>query len=186
MYANGNPLKYVDPSGEFLTWSIHKGGFSLGLNFSLIGIALGFGVNIGWGNGGSVGVYGEVGYPIGGSGFGAGSTVSQSLDYNFKYRTATTTTGLGAYASFGPLNAGANVSSTYNLTHVKHLGYSWGVSAGIGMGNEKVGIGLFVGYGSGGWNYGLGGYYDPSVKFKEQKVALVAKEDGSFEDDLAL
>lgn len=37
-----NPLRYTDPTGEFITWSISKRGFSIGINFALIGIQLGF------------------------------------------------------------------------------------------------------------------------------------------------
>ncbi|NEN25808.1 hypothetical protein G3O08_20165 [Cryomorpha ignava] len=177
-----NPVMYVDPDGEFITWSINKQGFSIGVNFTPIGLGVGGGLYFGWGDGFSIGTYGEVGYRVGGTGFGAGAAVTQSVDYNFKQQTATTTTSAGVYASFGPLNTGGNVASTYDLTHSEHVGYSWGVSAGIGVGNEKGGVGLFVGYGSGGWNYGLGGYYDPRVEFNPYKVALQLNEDGTYDD----
>ena len=98
-YCLNNPLKYTDPSGEFLTWSFHNGGFSIGFNLSPIGIPLGAGINIGWGNGFSLGGYGEVGYRVGGTGFGSGATVSQSFDYNFKNNGWSGTTAEGAYAS---------------------------------------------------------------------------------------
>ena len=54
------------------------------MNYTSIRIPLGFGINIGWGNGFSLGGYGEVGYKVGGTGFGSRATVSQSFDYNFK------------------------------------------------------------------------------------------------------
>lgn len=177
-----NPVVFIDPDGEFITWSFHKNGFSIGVNFTPIGLGFGGGLNFGWGDGFSIGTYGEVGYRVGGTGFGAGAAVTQSVDHNFRYQTTTTTTSAGAYASFGPLNAGGNVASTYDLTNGQHVGYSWGVSAGIGVGNEKGGVGLFVGYGSGGWNYGLGGYYDPRVEFNPYEVALQLNEDGTYDD----
>ena len=84
-YALNNPLIYTDPSGEFLTWSIGNGGFRIGFNLTPIGIPLGAGINFGWGDGASLGGYGEVGYRVGGTGFGSGITVSQSLDYSLKH-----------------------------------------------------------------------------------------------------
>ena len=177
-----NPVVFIDPDGEFITWSFHKNGFSIGVNFTPKGLGFGGGLNFGWGDGFSTGVYGEVGYRVGGTGFGAGVAVTQNIDHNFRHQTTTTTTSVGPYASFGPLNAGANVGSTYDLTNGEHAGYSWGVSAGIGVGNEQGGIGLFVGYGSGGWNYGLGGYYDPRVEFNSYEVALQLNKDGTYDD----
>ncbi|MDP3685025.1 MAG: RHS repeat-associated core domain-containing protein, partial [Ignavibacteria bacterium] len=159
-YCLNNPLKFSDESGEFLTWSFGKGSFSIGFNLTPIGIPLGAGLNFGWSNGFSAGGYGEVGYRVGGTGLGSGVTVSQGLNYNFKHTSWSTTTSEGAYASFGPFNAGANLSQTYNMTN-NQWSNGWGVSAGIGIGNDKGGIGFTVGYGSGGWSYGLGGYYNP-------------------------
>ncbi len=158
-YALNNPLVYTDPSGDFLTWSFGNGGFSIGFNFTPIGIPLGAGLNIGWGEGASLGGYGEVGYRVGGTGFGSGVMVSQSLDYNFKYSGWSTTTSEGAYASLGPFNAGVNFSQTYDMSS-KQWSNGWGVSAGVGVGNDASGIGFNVGYGSGGWSYGIGGYYN--------------------------
>ena len=156
-YSLNNPLLYSDPSGEFITWSINNGGFSIGLNFTPVGGLWGGGLNIGWGDGFSLGVYGEVGPRVGGSGFGSGATVSQSLDYNFKHGSLSTTTAAGAYASSGPFNAGVNVSQTYANNQ---WSYGWGVSAGVGIGKDASGIGFNVGYGSGGWTYGIGGHYN--------------------------
>jgi RHS repeat-associated protein len=158
-YCWNNPLRYTDPSGDFLTWSINNGGLSFGVNFTPSSVPLGFGINIGWGNGFSFGLYGEVGYRVGGSGIGSGATISQSIDFNFKNSNWSTTTSEGAYASFGPFNAGVNFSQSYNITN-KQWSNSWGVSAGVGIGNEGSGVGIFVGYGSGGWSFGIGGFYD--------------------------
>jgi len=158
-YCMNNPLKYTDPSGEFITWSLSNGGFSIGFNLTPIGIPLGAGINIGWGDGASLGGYGEVGYRVGGTGFGSGVTASQSLDYNFKHSGWSTTTAEGAYASLGPFNAGINFSQTYDMSS-KQWSNGWGVSAGVGIGNDASGIGFNVGYGSGGWTYGIGGYYN--------------------------
>lgn len=160
-YCMNNPLRYTDPTGEFITWSISKRGFSIGINFALIGIPLGFGISVGWSEGGSAGVYGEVGYRVGGTGLGTGATISQSLDYGFGTNSWSTTTGIGAYGSLGVFNAGANGSYTYNMKSGQG-GFGWGVSAGINLfGNDAFGLGLNVGYGSGGWDFGIGGYYNP-------------------------
>jgi len=159
-YCLNNPLMYTDPSGEFIIWSFSNGGFSIGFNLTPIGIPLGAGINIGWGDGASLGGYGEVGYRVGGTGLGSGVTVSQSLDYNLKHNGWSTTTSEGAYASFGPFNAGVNFSQTYDMSS-NQWSNGWGVSAGIGIGNDASGIGLNVGYGSGGWTYGIGGYFNP-------------------------
>jgi len=165
-----NPLIYTDPSGDFLTWNIGNGGFSIGLNFTPIGIPLGFGINIGWGDGASTGVYGEIGYRVGGTGLGSGVTVQHSLDYNFKYGSWSTITSEGAYASLGGFNAGVNFSQIFTDYSVST---NWGASVGIGFGNDARGIGFNVGYGSGGWTYGMGGYYnshawDSNPEYTEQ------------------
>ncbi len=160
-YAGNNPLKYTDPSGEFLTWSISASGFSIGLNFTPVGVPLGFGVNVGFGSGQglSLGGYGEVGYRLGGTGFGAGATISQSLAYNFKQNTWNATSTAGVYKSFGLLNIGASISNSYDFES-KQWTESWGVSAGIGLGgNGNSGVGMSVSYGSSGWGLGIGGYY---------------------------
>lgn len=159
-YCINNPLIYADPTGEFLTWSFGKGGFSIGFNLTPIGIPLGAGLNFGWSSGFSAGGYGEFGYRVGGTGLGSGATVSQGLDYNFEHSSWSTTTSAGTYASFGPFNAGANAYQSIDMTNIQ-MSNGWGISAGMGIGNDKVGIGFSVGFGSGGWNYGLGGYYNP-------------------------
>jgi RHS repeat-associated protein len=76
-YSLNNPLKYTDPSGEFfLTWSLSMDGFSIGVNIGFWGC----GINIGCSQDGlSLGVYGELGPRVGGTGFGSGATVSYNL-----------------------------------------------------------------------------------------------------------
>ncbi len=158
-YCLNNPLRFTDPNGEFITWSFSNGGFSIGFNLTPLGIPLGAGINIGWGDGLSLGGYGEVGYRVGGTGLGSGVTVSQSLDYNFNHSSWSTSTSEGAYASFGLFNAGVNFSQTYNISS-KQWSNGWGVSAGVGFGNDGRGIGFNIGYGSSGFTYGMGGYYN--------------------------
>jgi len=162
-YCLNNPLMYTDPSGEFITWNIGNGGFSIGFNLTPIGIPLGAGINVGWGNGASLGAYGEVGYRVGGTGLGAGVAAQQSIGYNFKHENWSTTTTELAYASFGPLTVGGNLSQAYDITNDQRS-HGWGVNAGLGIGNEKGSIGFNVGYGSGGWTYGLGGSYYTSYE----------------------
>jgi hypothetical protein len=149
----------VDPDGRFVTWSINKGGLSIGFNLTPIGIPLGAGINVGWNSGLSLGGYGEVGYRVGGTGFGSGATVSKSFDYNFKQRSWTSTISEGVYASIGLLNVGASLNQTYDYKS-RSWSNGWGVNTGIGFGNDEFGMGLSVGYGSSGWNFGLGGYYN--------------------------
>ncbi len=161
-YCWNNPLKYTDPSGEIITWNVSRGGLSVGINFTPVGIPLGFGFTTGWSNGFSAGTYGEFGYRVGGTGFGKGATISQDLSYNFKHKNYTTTTTVNSYASFGAINAGASYSRTYDITN-KQVYNSWGVSAGVGIGTQRSGLGFNFGYGSGGWSYGVGGYHDPNA-----------------------
>ncbi len=158
-YCGNNPLKYTDPSGEIFTWFFGKSGFSLGLNFCQLGIPLGFGLNVGWDDGISFGGYGEVGYRVGGSGFGSGITLSQSIDYNVIHESWTTTTTEHIYGSLGLFNAGASFSQSYNFQD-KNWSNSWNFGLGVGIGNEQWGIGVNVGYGSDGFTYGVGGYFD--------------------------
>ena len=158
-YCNNNPLKYTDPSGEIFTWKLGKSGFSFGFNFTPFGIPLGFGLNVGYADGSSFGGYVEVGYRVGGTGFGSGITLSQSFDYNVGHRSWTTTTSENVYGSLGSFNAGGDISQTYNFANRKWSN-GWNVGVGVGFGNEQLGFGLNIGYGSGGWTYGIGGYYD--------------------------
>ena len=154
-YCLNNPLKYNDPSGEFFTWLIGNSGFSFGLNFGFFG----FGLNFGY-DGCSVGVYGELGPRVGGTGLGAGATISQSLDYSLIHNKFSTSSSLGVYGSLGYFNAGANASYTYG----NNGGWSWNVNAGVNLiGTDEEGLGLNVGYGSDGWNFGLGGYFDSNA-----------------------
>ena len=158
-YCFNNPLSYTDHSGEFITWSLGTSGLSIGINLTPIGIPLGAGVNIGWGNGGgSAGIYGEIGYRVGGTGFGSGITASQSLDYSFRNESWSTSTSVGVYASLGVFNAGGNISYTYG----NQGEWNWGISGGVNFfGYDDWGLGLNIGYGSGGLTLGLGGYYNP-------------------------
>ena len=158
-YCMNNPLKYTDPSGEIFTWNIGKKGFSFGFNFTPFGIPLGFGLNVGYADGPSYGGYLEVGYRVGGTGFGSGLTLSQSFDYNVGHNSWSTTTSGNLYGSLGAFNAGADISQTYNFSNHKWTN-GWNVGVGLGFGNEQQGIGLNVGYGSGGWAFGIGGFYD--------------------------
>ena len=176
-YCLNNPLKYVDPSGEFFTWSINQHGFSIGLNFTPAGIPLGFGVNVGWADGGSVGLYGEAAYRVGGTGLGAGAGVQQSMDFNFNSGWSTSSS-VFAYASYACFTAGG--SAGYNWTSGSPF---WGVNAGIGFSNSagNLGGGLSVGYGSGGWTFGANGYYNRMQK-ATTTIVSTATVDGTIID----
>lgn len=158
-YANNNPLKYTDPSGNFITWSIGTSGFSIGFNLSPIGIPLGAGINIGWSNGLSAGLYGELGLRVGGTGLGSGATLSQSLGYNFKSNAWSTSTSIGIYASLSGFSVSASISESYSFAD-KKWGTSWRVSFGVGDGNDERGGANSVGFGSDGWDFSIGGYYN--------------------------
>ena len=180
-YCWNNPLKYTDPSGEIITWNIGKGGLSVGLNFTPGAVPLGFGINIGWANGGSVGIYGEVGYRVGGTGFGKGATVSQSLDYNFKQADLSSTYSANAYTSFGAFNTGASYSKTYSFESKQWSEGNWSVSAGLGVGTKRSGLGFNVSFGSGGWSYGMGGYYDKTAPSPFAYTKTIETEVGNEE-----
>ena len=154
-YCLNNPLKYTDESGELLTWNIGFNGLSIGVNFTPAGIPLGMGINVGWGNGFSLGVYGEIGYRIGGTHIGAGITSSISYDFNFWYHGGAISMSSGAFASLGPLSVSAMTETSVGQTN-------WNAGVSLGFGNAISGIGLFAGYGSGGWNAGISGYFDNS------------------------
>ena len=166
-YCLNNPLRYVDPDGEFFTWSINQYGFSIGLNFTPAGIPLGFGLNVSWARGGSVGVYSEVAYRVGGTGLGAGVGVQASYDYNFALGGSFTISGFG-FASYGCFSLGGSGSYSYSFAN-QSGSYGWGVNAGIGLYYNSnmsayYGGGLSIGYGSGGWTFGANGYYNRMQK----------------------
>ena len=154
-YCLNNPLKYTDESGEIITWNIGSNGISLGVNFGLFG----FGINLGWGNGCSFGIYGELGPRLGGNGLGYGATVGQSLDYNLTYQHLTTTSSASCYASFACFTASASASYSYDIGY-KTGAVGWSVGAGLGFGDSIFNWGPYVGYGSSGLIYGVAGFYD--------------------------
>jgi len=157
-YCLNNPLKYTDERGEFLTWNISLQGLSIGINLTTIGIPLGVGINVGWGNGLSTGVYGEIGYRVGSFGI----TANCSYDYNYALKISAFSFGAGAYFNAGVFSANASLSYSNG-----HLG--WYVGAGFGVGDSISGYGAFVNYGSAGFNVGLGGYYDWSKAYTFRK-----------------
>lgn len=152
-YALNNPLKYSDESGEFLTWNLSLSGFSIGLNFTPCGVPLGFGLNIGWSGGFSLGIYGEVGYRVGGTGIGSGATISKDITYNFSTDSWSSYINTNLYASLGPISASAGIS--YNRSDV-----SGSFCLGVGVGNDARGGALAIGYGTGGFSLSIGGYYN--------------------------
>ena len=163
-YALNNPLRYVDEDGEFLTWSISASGFSIGINFSLLGIPIGFGINIGWGEGGYIGVYGEVGYRVGGTGFGIGAAVNQSLNYGFRDRAVSTTTNASIYASFGMFTASVEATYSYSLSY-ECSEFTWKAAIGISAEKNSAGLGLSLGYGSAGFK---GSFETNGTKFSAE------------------
>ena len=162
-YALNSPLKYTDESGDIFTWSVGTGGFSVGINLSTLGIPIGFGINIGWKNGFSLGGYGELGYRFGGTGLGYGATTNVSYNYNFKSNSGSWTSSYGLYGSLGFFNA--NVSYLHSAGHC-----GWNIGVGFGIGDPISGAGMYIGYGSSGFSIGIGGYYDNSTAYAFRKA----------------
>ena len=89
-----------------------------------LGIPLGFGINVSWANGGSVGVYGEVAYRVGGT---------ASYNYNYSY----------AQGNLG-WNIGIGVAWNPNMPYSAY-GQSMGIGLGISYGSGGFNYG-FNGY----------------------------------------
>ena len=148
-YALNNPLKYSDESGEFLTWGLSSGGASIGLNFSIVGIPLGFGLNTGWAGGFSLGIYGEIGVRAG----GMGVAMNHSLDYNFSKNYWSFTSSANIYASLGLFSANAGIT-------LNDFGASSSAGIGIGDGHALSGGSFGFNYSNGRLSANAGGYYD--------------------------
>ena len=184
-YCLNNPLKYTDPSGEWiLTWGFGKKSFSIGLNFAPY--PFGFGINVDWNRGFSLGVYGEFGERAGGTGLGAGAYIDQGFSFNFKHNEWNTFTSEGAYASAGPFSIGGSYNQNYNITNDVYSD-NWSVNAGLGWGSEfkngySYGYSLGVSYTSGsdgGFSWGIGGnvaYTQPTI---EKEFVQYTKDDGT-------
>ena len=189
-YCLNNPLKYTDPDGEWiLTWGFWGKGFSIGLNFAPY--PFGVGINVDWSDGLSIGVYGEVGYRVGGTGLGAGVYADQGFSYNLtnKDKRWNTFASEGIYASAGPFTIGGSLNQNYNITE-KDYNSGWNVSAGLGWGSNfnyvptefdnkgptkgyrsQWGLGLGVSYGSDGFGWSFNGNYE-RVKTHYKSCAL--------------
>lgn len=163
-YCLNNPLRYVDPDGEFFTWSINQQGFSVGLNFTPAGYPLGFGINVGWANGGSFGFYGEVAYRVGGQGVGLGFGAGFQACIDFSTNGINPSVSTFASATFGGLSVGDSAGYSWG-----NKSAFWGVNIGLGLGDNSgnLGGGFSLGYGSGGWSWGINGYYN-----KMQRASL--------------
>ena len=164
-YCLNNPLKYTDPDGEwFLTFGatfdkehLISGG-SIGVNFGLFG----FGVNVGWGSGFSLGLYGEVGPHIG----CAGVTGTLGVDYNFGSNILTTSLSANCGISLdknNTYNLGLGLSGfcSYN-TISDNATFGWGCHAGLGLNGDVGGFGIGASYsrcnGQNSFGLGLSGY----------------------------
>ncbi len=163
-YCLNNPLRYVDPDGEwFLTWGLDYGrrsdgsygvtGGSLGVNFGFGG----FGFHANWANGITVGAYGEIGPHVG----NAGLTATFGVDYNFKYQTTTASLSAGYGFSYGIGRAGLGVSGSYTWGLPSgvnpwnaNVSASLGVAGSISKFGQMAGLGLSCSYGTQGWGFG--------------------------------
>lgn len=195
-YCLNNPLRYVDLSGEFLTWSINQHGFSIGLNFTPAFCPLGFGINVSWANGGSFGLYGEVGFRVGGKGLGMGAGLQQSLNFNLTNLCYTTSSAF-AYGSIGLITASGMASYSYDFINKQGtFGWNVGLSASVnptmpyGEYGQSLGVGMGLSYGSDGWGFGINGYYqglsaqdklDILVSNYKSELEAIGEADATFE-----
>ncbi len=181
-YCLNNPLKYSDPSGEWiLTWGINKSGFSLGLNFAPY--PFGCGINVDWSNGFSLGVYGEFGERAGGNGLGTGIYVDQGFSYNFEHNEWSAFASEETYASFGPFTAGGSYNQNYNITNNKFDDYL-SVNAGLGWGDNNNGysIGASYNFGENGeWSLSSGGNCVYRQTHEKEFVQHI-NDDGTIDD----
>ena len=159
-YGLNNPLKYTDISGEIVTWNIGSKGFSAGINFTPFGIPLGFGISISWADGLFMGLYGEIGYRIGGGGIGAGAAINYTYGFNYGYGQWSGSFNASMYGSFGPFTTSISTSFAGGQT-------AGSLNVGLGRGDGISGFGLSLGYGSSGVDYGISGYADP---FKSAEI----------------
>ena len=189
-YCLNNPLKYVDPSGEwFLTCGVDYGkqsdgsyvitGGSLGVNFGIGG----FGVHVNWANGFSAGVYGELGPHIG----NAGLTTTLGVDYNFKYQTTTASLSAGYGFSYGIGRAGLGFSGSYTWGLPSgvspwnaNVSASLGVAGSLNKFGQMAGFGLACSYGTQGWGFGAHSYNE-LLPLQEKLNRIVA----FYGDDIA-
>jgi RHS repeat-associated protein len=114
-YCLNNPLRYTDPSGKFLTWGLSRQGFSIGFNLTPIGVPLGLGINVGWRDGGSVGVYAS--YEL----LNAGANGSYTYDMANRQ-------GNWGWGVNGGINLGGNDA--------------WGLGLTVGYGSNGLNLGL--------------------------------------------
>jgi RHS repeat-associated protein len=204
----GDPVNGVDRDGRFLRWSLDKGGMSIGFNLTPIGIPWGLGVTGRWENGGSIGGYNEVGYAVGGTGFGSGVTSQQGYSYGLRNGDHNFYQNASAWGGVGGWNAGvgggvnynasedritsvnASVSAGYGFVGVNYnydfVSGGWSVGAGLqGRGGEmdQWGGSLGVSYGSSGWNFSTGGSYDADPFAEYEELSMVAKRIEPSESD---
>ena len=200
-YCLNNPLRYVDPDGEwFLTGGVGFGkredgtygliSVSVGVNFGYFG----FGVNLGFDNSGfsSFGVYGELGPHIG----CAGANLTLSVGYDFRYQTTTASLSAGYGFSYGVGRAGVGASGSYTWGGPSGVSpWNANVSASLGLaGNvnkfgQMAGLGIGCSYGTQGWGFGAHSYceilplqekLDRIVNYYNTEIAAVGENDASF------
>lgn len=149
-YVENNPLNATDPSG-YWSFGIGRDGLSVGGNWYIFFA----GINIGWRNGGSVGVYGGIGCQLGNSGFGIGARIN----YDYSFRSKSWTTSYGGSLSYN----GASINANYN----KYTGWSFGIGFGEDQNQDRKSswnIGPNLSFGTHGLSYGVSGTWDPSIR----------------------
>ena len=199
-YCLNNPLRYVDPDGEwFLTGGVGFGkredgtygltSVSVGVNFGFFG----FGVNLGFDRGfSSVGVYGELGPHIG----CAGANLTLSVGYDFRYQTTTASLSAGYGFSYGVGRAGVGASASYTWGGPSGMSpWNANVSASLGLAwsvnkfGQMAGLGIGCSYGTQGWGFGAHSYceilplqekLDRIVNYYNTEIAAVGENDASF------
>lgn len=141
-YGANNPVTYIDPTGNFIIFSIGPSGLRFGIS---MGVTVG--VSIGWGNGFSAGVF--VGAGIGIGPFETSATVGVS--YGSVGLSGDLSASCGMWQGSGIY--GFNASVGYNFTKESFTGGSvgFGYTPGPGMGFS---FGIFASFGKNGWTGG--------------------------------
>ena len=134
-YCLNNPLKFKDQNGDIFTWNISTSSISIGFNFAILGVPIGFGVTIASLDGSpTLGLYGEIGPHIGGSVLGAGNEINITIreTYFFGEKHNSTTT-IGASFTFGIFNAMISGSYSTNISDHTRGSFLFTASASVVM-----------------------------------------------------
>jgi RHS repeat-associated protein len=193
-YCWNNPLKYSDPSGEFIWFvplifavvnvgvdlAIHHGN----MNFGQIAMSFGMGYVSGLMGGANVSSWGGLLLSVG------MGQVNKFLPAIPIYQANGVSLSISPMVGFG--SSGFTAGGSYNFSYVDEnglaisWGYGFGYSTGVSTLGDKVGgsyyqnSSYFVGYNDGHANYGLGYSYNSFTGKTAQGVGAVTIQVGDF------